>query len=50
MCRSIIGVHRGSKLDHMVILQGATVRMFLKNMASPAVRVSFCKDLRKSLF
>jgi len=44
MRRSITGVHRASKLDHMVISQGATVRLFLKNTAFPAMQVFFVKS------
>lgn len=50
MCRSIIGVHYRSKLDLLVISQGASVMIFLENTTSPAVHVLFCKDLSKILF
>lgn len=42
-------VSPSAKLDHLMISQGATVRMCFKNMASPAVHVHLCKGLRTVL-
>lgn len=47
MCRGVIGDHHSSKLDHLVISQGAAVRMHIYDIYMTLC--AFCNDLGKNL-